>query len=73
MLYNEPPHALSEKLSQVRGEDFNYLSGKVSVTRGMASRTSQVCNLDRLLVVNKETFKDILADAEGPITPQRWV
>ena len=68
MLHNEPPKAPPNRISQCRSEAFSYLPNTVNMTRVMTSRTSHVPDLD---IINKETFQEILAEAEGPTIPQR--
>ena len=60
-------------LNQLRYEVINHLPGTVNTTRGAASRTGQIPDLGRPLTVKTDTFKDILAYAEDPITLERWV
>ena len=47
----------------------------VNTARGATSRAGQVPDLGRPPIIRRDTFEDILADAEDevPQTPQRWV
>ena len=45
----------------------------MNTIRGAASKTVQVPDLGRPPLLKRDTFEDILADAEVPITLQRWV
>ena len=73
MLHNKPPQAPPDRISQLRSVALNYLPSTVNTTRGMVSRTGQVLDFNGPPVINKDTFKDILADPEDPTTAQRQV
>ena len=45
----------------------------MNVNRGTASRTSQVPDLSGPPIIKRDTFEDILTDAEVLVTPQRQV
>ena len=45
----------------------------MNTVRGTATRTGQVPDLGMSPTVRQDTFEDILADAEVPTAPQRWV
>ena len=60
-------------LAQLRCEITDYLPSTVNTTRGAATRMGQVPDLGRPPIVKRDTFEDILADAEVQITPQRQV
>ena len=47
--------------------------GTVNTVRGVASKTGQVPDLGRTHIVKRDTLEDLIADAEVPITPKRWV
>ena len=69
--HQEPPQPTN--LSQLRCGFTDYLPGTVNITRGATTRAGQVSHLGRPPIVKRDTFEDILADAEVPITLQRWV
>ena len=60
-------------LCQFRYEAVGYLPGTVYINRGVASETGQVPVLNGLPTIKRDTFKDILTDAEVPVTQQRWI
>ena len=69
--HQEPPTA--SHLSQFRCEVVDHQPGTVNIIRGAATRTDQHPDLGRPPIVKRDTFEDILADAEVPIALQRWV
>ena len=71
--HQEITQAPPESLSQLRHEIIDYLPGMVNTKRGAALRTGHVHDLSRPPTVRRETFEDILTDAEVPITSQRQV
>ena len=70
----EPPQPPRE-LDQLRCEVDDILPGMVNTMRGAASTAGQVPDLGRPPMIRRDTFEDILADAEDevPHTPQRQV
>ena len=54
-------------------EVIDHLPGTVNTIREAASKTGQVPDLGRPPIIKGDTFEDILADAEVPMTPQRQV
>ena len=75
----ERPHQESPEasppwhLAQLRCEVIDQLPSTVNTVRGVATRTGQGPDLDRPLTAKRDTFEDILTDAEVPTTLQRWV
>ena len=70
----EPPQPPRE-LGQLRHEVEDILPSMVNTVRGAASTAGQVPDLGRSSMIRRDTFEDILADAEDevPQTPQRQV
>ena len=66
--YQEPPTA--SNLSQLRHEVIDHPPSTLNTIRGAESKTGQVSDLGRPPIVKGDTFVDILADAQVPITPQ---
>ena len=60
-------------LSQLRCEVIDHLSSTVNTIRGTASKRGHIPDLGKPPTVKRDTFEDILVDAEVPITLQRWV
>ena len=71
--HQEPFQAPPVNLSQHRHGVEKYLPSTVNTNRGVALKTGQVPDLGGLPIIKRETFQDILADAEVPTTPQRRV
>ena len=71
--HQETTQALPKHISQLRCEIIDYLPGTVNINTGTASKTGQVPDLDGPPTIKRDTFKDILADEELPVTPQRWM
>ena len=72
----EPPQPVTpQELGQLRHEVEDILPGNVNTVRGASARAGQVTDLGRPPILRRDTFDDILADAEDevPPTPQRWV
>ena len=72
----EHPQPLpTRELGQLRCEVEDILPGTVNTVRGAASTAGQVPDLGRTPIVRRDTFEDILIDAEDevPHTPQRQV
>ena len=63
------------RIDQLRCEAVNYLPSTINVNvhRGAASRAGQVPDLNGPCTIKRDTFEDILTDAEVPVTPQRQV
>ena len=60
-------------LSQLSHGIVDYLPSTVDINRGAPTKTGQVLDLGRPPTIKRDTFEDILADAEVPTTHQRWV
>ena len=71
--HQEHPQAPPENFSQLRQESLDYLPSTINVNRGAASRTGKLPDLNETPGIEKDTFEDILTDAEVPATHQRWV
>ena len=72
--HRESPQASPPRdLGQLRHEVVDILSSTVNTARG--AETGQVPDWGRPLTGRRDTFEDILTDAEDkvPTTPQRWV
>ena len=72
----EPPQPLPPRdLGQLRHEVEDILPGMINTVRGATSRAGQVPDLGRPPIVRRDTFEDILIDAEDEVlhTPQRQV
>ena len=72
----EPPQPVPpQELSQLRCEVEDILPGTVNTVRGASVRAGQFPDLGRPPILRRDTFEDILADAEDevPPTPQRQV
>ena len=74
----ERPHQESPQpsppwnLAQLGHEVMDHLPSTINNVRGAATKTGQVPNVGRPPIIKKDTFEDILADEEVPMTPQRW-
>ena len=72
----EPPQpVLPSEFGQLRHEVEDILPGTVNTVRGASARAGQVSDLGRPPIFRRDTFEDILAEAEDevPTTPQRQV
>ena len=65
----------TQELGQLRCEVEDFLPGTVNTVRGASARAGQVPDLGRPPILRRDTFEDILADAENKVPPtsQRWV
>ena len=72
-LQQEPTQAPPENLSQLRCEVIDYLASTINTNRGAGLESGQVPALVWPPTMRRDTFKDILTDAEVPVTPQGLV
>ena len=68
-----PQVSPSRDLAQLRHEVIDQMPNTMNTVKGAATRMGQVPDLGRPPTVRRDTFMDILADAEVPTTLQRWV
>ena len=64
-----PQASPPQNLAQLRHEITNYLPSTLNTTRGQHQKQVKFLTWGRPPIIKRDTFKDILADAEVPMTP----